>query len=150
MFGSSAPDTYALTIIKKKKGKIIVKKIIMIVAMVLATSLTANAEAKTSFSDLERYELKVNNKRVAKYLELDDKQSMFLELFHERMNNRLTQIYYDGGGNDKVMKEVESETRMLGNWLSRKQYGKYVELINLTFQNRGFEVNISDGKRKKS
>lgn len=153
MFGSSAPYIYALAIIKKKERKLIVKKIVMIVAMVLATSFSANAaETKTDLfgrTQIERYELKVNNTRIAKVLELDDEQTKFLELFHNKVNKNLCDIYQNGGSDLEIKDELESDTRMLSYWLDRKQHRKYLEMLNLTFRNRGFDFTIPFEWRKK-
>ena len=76
----------------------------MIVAMAMATGLTAGAaETKTNLfnmTQIERYQLNVNNKRIAKTLELTNAQTAFLEFLHNRMNERLIKIY-EAGGNEE-------------------------------------------------
>jgi predicted transcriptional regulator len=125
----------------------------MIVAMAMATGLTAGAaEAKTNLfnmTQIERYQLNVNNKRIAKTLELTNAQTASLEFLHNRMNERLIKIYEAGGNEEAVRQEVESESRMLSNWLDKRQYSKYVKLLNATFQNRGFDFTIPCEWRKR-
>lgn len=95
------------------------------------------------FASSSAYTLRQNDERVARVLELDQKQEDFMKLFHKQLNEKLS-AFEDKDGS-KLIKLLDNELLLPKRWLDKKQYVLYRDIILATFQNRGL-INGSEKK----
>lgn len=120
------------------------KKVILVVAMLLATNLSVSAENLKSneTNRVEAYDVNVNVNSLARYLSLSKDQ---FESVKEIQN-----VFSEGLKCASVMETEDSRKRMVNNTLSvnirnmsyvltNEQYKKYLKVLNQTMNNRGIE-----------
>lgn len=125
------------------------KKLILAMAFVLMGSTFAfGAEAAIDVKkDITKYEFVVNDNRVAKTLELNQKQTEVMKMIHKHLNDKLVEVYYLSGSDNEVTEVVKGELRRIKPWMSKKQYNKYAKVVELTFVNRGFKMDADNAKK---
>jgi len=119
------------------------KKVILSVALLLATSLTVMAEDNNSneINRVEAYDINVNINSLARYLELSKDQIESVENIHT--------VFFESLRSAAVM-DKESRKSVVNNAISfdlknmryilnKEQYKKYVKVLNVTINNRRIE-----------
>lgn len=119
------------------------KKVILSVALLLATSFTVLAEDNNSneINRVEAYDINVSISSLARYLGLSKDQMESVENIHT--------VFFESLRNAAVMDE-ESRKRLVNNAISYdlknmkyilndEQYKKYVKVLNVTINNRRIE-----------
>ncbi len=120
------------------------KKLILTVAVLLATTLSAKAEDAESneINRVNAYDINVNINSLARYLELSEDQVESVE--------NVQKIFSEALRCAAVMNTKESRKNMVNNTinfdlknmkyiLTKDQYRKYVRVLNATINNRGIE-----------
>lgn len=120
------------------------KKVVLMMAMLLATNLSVSAEdLKSNKTNMvEAYDINININSLAKYLELSKDQIESVEnvqrVFSESLKFAST---YDSkeARKNMVKNAIEYDLRNLNYILTNSQYKKYVTILNATLNNRGIE-----------
>ena len=120
------------------------KKVVLMMAMLLATNLSVSAEdLKSNETNMvEAYDINININGLAKYLELSKDQIESVEnvqrVFSESLKFAST---YDSkeARKNMVKNAIEYDLRNLNYILTNSQYKKYVTILNTTLNNRGIE-----------
>ena len=120
------------------------KKVVLMMAMLLATNLSVSAEdLKSNKTNMvEAYDINININSLAKYLELSKDQIESVEnvqrVFLESLKFAST---YDSkeARKNMVKNAIEYDLRNLNYILTNSQYKKYVTVLNATLNNRGIE-----------
>ena len=120
------------------------KKVVLMMAMLLATNLSVSAEDLKSNNTnmVEAYDINININSLAKYLELSKDQIESVEnvqrVFSESLKFAST---YDSkeARKNMVKNAIEYDLRNLNYILTNSQYKKYVTILNATLNNRGIE-----------
>lgn len=122
------------------------KKFILILVMMFSMSIYSFAEDSnaTKVDNIERYEFKFNHRRLACVLEMSlDQMEMCESILNEFVNDMRFAASMDT--EESRMKvtasAVKKNVRYMGYVLNKKQYRKYLTLLNVTLQNRGFDLS---------
>lgn len=118
------------------------KKFILTVFMMLTMSVYSFAD-DVKIADASKYEMKINHKRLASFLELTKDQ---LEWYDEALTKFENNMSFAG-----TMQNEDSSNRIVSNTLklnleemryilNKEQYKEYLKLINITLQNKGFNL----------
>ena len=123
------------------------KKVIIMLAMVLAMNVAVNAangdESKTQVENVEMYKFNINHEKIKKTLECDKEQADFVDYaVDEFVNDMLfASTISDSASRNKVVRNaIKKNLNLMGMTLDKKQYRKYLTLMNLTLMNRGFII----------
>ena len=120
------------------------KKLVLTVALLLATSLSVMAEDANSnkTNRVEAYTINVNINSLARYLELSKDQVESVEniqnVFAESLRYAAV-METDESRKNMVKNAVEFDLKNLSYVLSKEQYKKYLKVLNVTLINRGIE-----------
>ena len=120
------------------------KKLVLTVALLLATSLSVMAEDANSnkTNRVEAYTINVNINSLARYLELSKDQVESVEniqnVFAESLRCAAV-METDESRKNMVKNAVEFDLKNLSYVLSKEQYKKYLKVLNVTLINRGIE-----------
>ena len=120
------------------------KKLVLTVALLLATSLSVMAEDANSnkTNRVEAYAINVNINSLARYLELSKDQVESVEniqnVFAESLRCAAV-METDESRKNMVKNAVEFDLKNLSYVLSKEQYKKYLKVLNVTLINRGIE-----------
>ena len=120
------------------------KKCILTVAMLLATCFSAIAgnNESNNIETIKAYDINVNINSLAKYLKLSDDQIDFVDSIQKG--------FTDGLRCAATMEDMASRERMVNNSieydlqnmryvLTKKQFRKYIKVLNTTMINRGIK-----------
>jgi hypothetical protein len=120
------------------------KKVVLMMAMLLATNLSVSAEdLKSNETNMvEAYDINININGLAKYLELSKDQIESVEnvqrVFSESL--KIASAYDSKEARKNMVKNaIEYDLRNLNYILTNSQYKKYVTVLNATLNNRGIE-----------
>jgi len=121
------------------------KKVILILMMVFGLNICTFAEDNdvNNVNDIERYDFKVNYRRLATTLEMSlDQMEMSETVLNELASDMLfaSSMESDESKNKIVSNAVKKNIRYMGYILNKEQYKKYITLLNLTLQNKGFDL----------
>jgi hypothetical protein len=120
------------------------KKVILSVALLLATSFSAMAEDLNSnnLNKVEAYNINVNINSLARYLELSKDQIESVEniqnIFSESLRCAAVMETEDSR-RQMVNNAIDFDLRNLSYILTDKQYRKYIKVLNVTITNRGIK-----------
>lgn len=122
------------------------KKFILIMFMMLSMSVYSFAEDSnaTKVDNIERYEFKFNHHRLACVLGMSlDQMEMCESILNEFVNDmRFASSMETEESRMKVTASaVKKNARYMGYVLNKEQYRKYLTLLNVTLQNRGFDLS---------
>ena len=121
------------------------KKLILSVALLLATGLTAYAEDtnSNSMNMVEAYDIEININSLVRFLELsvDQVESVknIQEVFTESL--RCAAVMNDNSREKMVKNAINYDLSNLKYVLTDDQYKKYVRVLNVTLANRGIKEN---------
>jgi hypothetical protein len=120
------------------------KKLVLTVALLLATSLSVMAgnENSNKLSRVEAYTLNVNVNSLARYLELSKDQVESVENIQNVFSESLrcaAVMETDESRKNMVKSAIEFDLKNLSYVLSKEQYKKYLKVLNVTLINRGIE-----------
>lgn len=119
------------------------KKLILSVALLLATGLTANAEGENSNSInmVEAYDINVNINSLVRFLELSVDQVESVDNVQKVFTESLRcAAVMNGESRKKMVKNaINYNLSNLKYVLTDDQYKKYVRVLNVTLTNRGIK-----------
>ena len=118
------------------------KKIILTVAMVMATCFPVVAEeTKTNeVNNVEAYDINVNINSLARYLELSQDQKGIVEDIQIAFSNGMkcaAAMPTDERRKNMIGNAVEYDLQNMKYVLNKEQYRKYLKVLNQTLNNRG-------------
>ena len=121
------------------------KKFFLIMVMMLTMSVYSFAEDSnaTKLANTEKYELKVNHRRLAYVLDMSkDQMEMSDEIISELERDMVfaSCMSTEESSNKIVANAVKKNIRYMSYILNDKQYRKYLMLLNITLTNRGFDI----------
>ena len=121
------------------------KKYFIMLVMMLTMSVYSFAEESTAtkMAETERYELKINHRRLACVLDLSsDQMEMSNDIISELESDMMFAAVMDTeeSRNAVVANAVKKNIKYMHYVLNDKQYKKYLMLLNLTLENRGFDI----------
>ena len=121
------------------------KKYFIMLAMMLTMSVYSFAEESTAtkMAETERYELKINHRRLACTLEMSSDQiEMSEDIISELEKDMMfaSVMTTEKSRNAIVKNAVNKNIKNMRYVLNSNQYKKYLMLLNLTLENRGFDV----------
>ena len=123
------------------------KKVFVTLAMMLAvfsSAYAANVEKEeVKVENAEMYIFNIHHNRLKKTLECNDEQSDFVDYAIDEFENDMmfASTVSDSTSRNKVVRNaLEKNLNLMGMVLDKKQYRKYLTLINITLKNRGFEI----------
>lgn len=126
------------------KSKVQMKKLILMVAMLLATSFTAIADDtnSNSVSMVEAYDVNVNINSLVRYLGLSNDQIDSVESIQKVFTDCLkyAAVMEEGSRKNMIKNAIDYDLKNLRYVLDEKQYRKYVVILNVTLNNRGISV----------
>jgi hypothetical protein len=113
--------------------------------MMLTMSVYSFAEenAATKMAETERYELKINHRRLACVLDLSsDQMEMSEDIISELERDMVFASVMDTEESRNVIitNAVNKNIRYMHYVLNDNQYKKYLMLLNLTLEHRGFNI----------
>ena len=122
------------------------KKFFLMMAMMLAMSVYSFAEDSnaTKLTNTEKYELKVNHRRLACVLDMSkDQMEMSDEILSEFERDMTFASCMDTEESSEkiVANAVKKNIRYMSYILNDKQYRKYLMLLNLTLEHKGFDIS---------
>ena len=121
------------------------KKYVIMLAMVFTMCLNVFAEENeaTNLVENEKYEFNINNRRLACVLEMsNDQMEMTNDIISEfeRDMEFAKVMGTEESRNAVAANAIKKNTKHMRYALNDKQYKKYVTLLNLTLQNKGFDI----------
>ena len=121
------------------------KKGFLMMVMMFTMSVYSFAEDNnaTEIERVERYNIKVNTKKLADYLELTTDQFDAVESITDEFSNDMAFAATEcsNGGRIAVTKNaIEKNIKNMSYILNRQQYHKYLTVLNATLNNRGIDV----------
>jgi len=114
--------------------------------MMLTMSVYSFAEDSnaTKLANTEKYELKVNHRRLACVLDMsNDQMEMSDEILSELERDMAFASCMDTEESSEkiVANAVKKNIRYMSYILNDKQYRKYLMLLNLTLEHKGFDIS---------
>lgn len=105
-------------------------------------SFADNNEA-TKINNVEKYELKINHKKLACVLDLNEDQMESMDWILSDFENNmlyLASIDDDESRNKILLNVINNNVKYMNFILNEKQYKKYLVLLNTTLNNRNIVV----------
>ena len=119
------------------------KKYFIMLVMMLTMSVYSFAEENTATKMAERYELKINHRRLACILDMSsDQMEMSNDIISELESDMMfaAVMNTEKSRNAVVANAVKKNTKYMHYILNDAQYKKYLMLLNLTLEHRGFDI----------
>lgn len=121
------------------------KKVFLLMVMLFAMSVYSFAEDNnaTEIERIERYDIKVNTKRLGEYLQLSTDQYDAVETVVDEFSNDMMFAAVECGNTTrgKVTKNaVDKNIKYMSYILNKDQYHKYLMVLNATIRNRKIDV----------
>ena len=138
-FKVGAQDNKKIAPSKERKGKMMKKMILTMVAMLSMTTAFAEGENTTMVSNLEAYEMNINMNKLSDALGLADDQKEAVENIHHTFASELM-FAAQYGKNDRealVKRAIDNDVKWMRYVLNDKQMHTYLRLLNTTLNNRG-------------
>ena len=109
------------------------------IAMLSMTMTFAENESAANVNNIEAYDMSVNIRRLSVALGLTTDQMEAVENIHSTFSAEMLFAAQTNADDRKVMveKAVEKDIKWMRYVLNDKQYRKYLQLLNVTLQNRG-------------
>lgn len=121
------------------------KKYFIMLVMMLTMSVYSFAEESTAtkMAETERYELKINHRRLACVLDMSsDQMEMSNDIISELESDMMfaAVMNTEESRNAIVANAVKKNIKYMYYILNNAQYKKYLMLLNLTLEHRGFDI----------
>lgn len=121
------------------------KKFLLMVVMMITMSANVFADDSnaTNVTNTEKFELKINHRRLACALDMSrDQMEMSDDIITELENDMIfaSTMGSDESSNRVVANAVKKNIKYMHYILDEKQYKKYLLLLNLTLEHRGFDI----------
>jgi hypothetical protein len=121
------------------------KKVFLLMVMLFAMSVYSFAEDNnaTEIERIERYDIKVNTKRLGEYLQLSTDQYDAVETVVDEFSNDMMFAAVECGNTNrgKVAKNaVDKNVKYMSYILNKDQYHKYLMILNATIRNRKIDI----------
>ena len=121
------------------------KKYFIMLVMMLTMSVYSFAEENTAtkIAETEKYELKINHRKLAYILNMSSDQiEMSNDIISEFERDMVFASVMDTeeSRSSIVRNAVNKNIKNMHYVLNGKQYKKYLMLLNLTLENRGFDI----------
>lgn len=118
------------------------KKVILVVAMLLATNLSVSAINSNSdnINSVKAYDINVNINSLARYLDASKDQYELIDSIQNSFSDglrRAAMMDTDDSRKKMVKNAIEYNTKNMSYVLTREQYRKYLRVLNQTVNNRG-------------
>ncbi len=122
------------------------KKFILILVMMLSMSVYSFADDSnaTKVDNIEKYEFNINHRRLACVLDMSGDQMEITENIIREFERDMffaSSMETEESRNKVVSSTVQKNIKFMGYVLNKEQYHKYLILLNLTLQNRGFDLD---------
>ena len=122
------------------------KKYLIMLVMLFTMSVYSFAEDNnaTKIERIERYNVKVNTKKLADYLQLSNDQFDAVEtVTNEFSNDLMFAAVQDGETSRKAVTKnlIEKNVKYMSYILNKAQMHKYLMVLNATMNNRNITVN---------
>ena len=121
-----------------------VKKVMMTMVMLFTLTVSSFGENNevNNIESVEKYEFKVNQRRLANVLDMSNDQMEMSEYIIKEFENDLMFVYrIHSDAKTKVLSNaVKKHVKHMHYILNDKQYKNYLMLFNLTLKNRGFDI----------
>lgn len=121
------------------------KKFFLMMVMMLTMSVYSFAEDSNAIklANTEKYELKVNHRRLACVLDMSKDQMEISDKIMSELERDMafaSCMSTEESSNKIVANAVKKNIRYMSYILNDKQYRKYLMLLNITLTNRGFDI----------
>jgi hypothetical protein len=121
------------------------KKYFIMLVMMLTMRVYSFAEESTAtkVAETEKYELKINHRRLACVLDMStDQMEMSNDIISELESDMIFASVMDTeeSRNAIVANAVKKNIKYMHYILNDNQYKKYLMLLNLTLEHRGFDI----------
>lgn len=117
------------------------KKYFIMLVMLFTMSVYSFAEDNnaTEIERIERYDIKVNNRKLANYLQLTEDQMDAVETVITEFSNDLKFAAFEcSDSNRKAVTKnlIDKNIKHMSYVLNKEQYHKYLVVLNATLNNR--------------
>lgn len=117
------------------------KKVFLMMVMLFTMSVYSFAEDNNAaeIERIERYDIKVNNRKLANYLQLTEDQMESVETIVNEFSNDMmfAAVECDNSNRNAVTKNaIDKNIKFMSFILNREQYHKYLVVLNATLNNR--------------
>ena len=121
------------------------KKVFLMVVMLFAMSVYSFAEDNnaTEIERIERYDIKVNTKRLGECLQLSTDQYDAVETVVDEFSNDMmfAAVECNNSNRGKVTKNaIDKNIKYMSYILNKDQYHKYLMILNATIRNRKIDI----------
>jgi hypothetical protein len=122
------------------------KKYFIMLVMLFTMSVYSFAEDNnaTEIERIERYNVKVNTKKLADYLQLSSDQMDSVETITDEFSNDLMfAAVQNGEATRKAITKnlLDKNIKYMSYILNKEQMHKYLAVLNVTMNNRGININ---------
>jgi hypothetical protein len=93
---------------------------------------------------VENFDFKVNNRKLANTLELNNDQIEPLENVMEMFSNDMMFAYYECNNTNRdnvIRNSFKKHIQYIGYILNKEQMKKYMTILNVTLANRGYDTS---------
>ena len=122
------------------------KKVFLMMVMLFAMSVYSFAEDNnaTEIERIERYDIKVNTRKLGDYLQLTTDQFDAVESVTDEFSNDMIFAAVECGDTNRgvvTKNAVGKNVRYMSYILNKEQMRKYLLVLNATLNNRNINVN---------
>lgn len=118
------------------------KKVFFMLVMLFTMSVYSFAEDNnaTEIRKIEKYDIKVNTRKLAHSLSLSSDQEEMVKDITEEFTNDM--VFAALQNNDLITRNaINKNVRYMSYILNKEQYRKYLVLLNTTLNNRGIVID---------
>ena len=110
---------------------------------VSVSSMYAEDNNATEIERIERYNVKVNTKKLANYLQLSSDQMDSVETITDEFSNDLMFAAVECNSTNRAIvtkNAISKNIKYMSYILNQEQYHKYLTLLNATIRNRKIDI----------
>ena len=118
--------------------------LMMVMLFTMSVSMFAEDNNATEIERIEKYDIKVNTNKLAKYLQLSTDQMDAVETVSDEFSKDMmfAAIECSDKNRSAVTKNlVEKNIKHMSYILNKDQYRKYLTVLNVTLTNRNIKTN---------
>lgn len=121
------------------------KKVILTLAMLFAIATNAFSEGNETgrTESFEKYEFKINHRKLAQFLELSEEQFDIVTEISGELEKDMEFAFYENEDDARkrvVVNVIDKNIKNMYYVLDAKQYHKYLRILNVTLNNKGFTL----------